>query len=61
MQRSTIMNINEPQKFVYARRRKRYSSAQLYQLSVIFAFFLLSTLISLMLSLYFARLPLQGF
>ena len=43
--------MNASQKYIYARRRKRYSPTQLYKLSIILAFFLLSTLISLLLLL----------
>ena len=53
--------MNASHKYISARRRKRYSPTQLYKLSIIVAFFLLSTLISLLLPIYFANLPLQGF
>ena len=59
--RSTAIMMNASQKYIYARRRKRYSPTQLYKLSIILAFFLLSSLISLLLPIYFANLPLQGF
>ena len=55
------MNLDRPRKYVNVRRIKRYAATHPAQLTVILVFILLSTLVSLLLPVYFANLPLQGF
>lgn len=54
------MDITNPQPPLYVKKAKKYSKTQLQQMSIIFAFILLSVLISVLLPIYFARLPLAG-
>jgi hypothetical protein len=55
------MNLDQIQKYVYVRRMKRYAATHPAQMTVILVFILLSTLVSILLPIYFANLPLQGF
>ena len=52
------MNVTNAQPQLHIKKAKKYSKTQLKQMSIIFAFFLLSILMSILLSLYFTRLPL---
>jgi len=45
---------------VYVKRFKNHSKQELVQMVVIFAFILVSSLISVLLPVYFAHLPLSG-
>jgi hypothetical protein len=54
------MNLDRTRKYVYVRRMKRYAAAHPAQVTIILVFILLSTLISVLLPVYFANLPLQG-
>ena len=55
------MNLDPIRKYVYVRRMKRYAATHPAQMTIILVFILLSTLVSLLLPIYFANLPLQGF
>lgn len=55
------MNLDQIRKYVYVRRMKRYAATHPAQTTVILVFILLSTLVSILLPVYFANLPLQGF
>jgi hypothetical protein len=54
------MDVNKNKKHAYVRRFKRHSNQDLYQMAIIFAFIFISTLISILLPIYFAALPLHG-
>jgi hypothetical protein len=54
------MNLDHIRKYVYVRRMKRYAAAHPAQMTVILVFILLSTLISVLLPVYFAMLTLPG-
>ena len=54
------MKFNPYRMYAYGLRRKRYSAAYLNQRRVIFFFFLLSALVSILLPIYFAYMTLQG-
>ena len=49
-----------PAKHVNARKHRRYSPMQLKQMAIIFGFIILATLISVLLPVYFAYLPVAG-
>lgn len=59
-ERRELMNSTNSKKQVYVRVYRKYSRAHLVQMSIIFAFILASTLLSIWLPIYFARLPLAG-
>ena len=49
-----------PAKPASLRRHRRYSPMQLKQMAIIFGFIILATLISVLLPVYFAYLPIAG-
>lgn len=49
-----------PAKPANARKHRRYSPMQLKQMAIIFGFIILATLISVLLPVYFAYLPIAG-
>ena len=49
-----------PAKRANARRHKRYSHMQLKQIAIILVFIFIATLISVLLPVYFAYLPIAG-
>jgi hypothetical protein len=49
-----------PAKHPYVRRLRRYSPMQLKQMAIIFGFIFIAILISVLLPVYFAYLPLAG-
>ena len=49
-----------PAKPANARKHRRYSPMQLKQMAIIFGFIILATLISVLLPVYFAYLPVAG-
>ena len=55
------MKLDRSRKYLYVRRMKRYAAAHPSQMTIILVFILLSTLVSVLLPVYFANLPLQGF
>ena len=49
-----------PAKPASVRKHRRYSPMQLKQMAIIFGFIILATLISVLLPVYFAYLPIAG-
>ena len=54
------MNVTNSHPQLYVKKAKKYSRTYLTQITIIFVFILLSMLVSVLLPIYFARLPLTG-
>ena len=54
------MNTTNPNQQVYVKKPNRFSRMNLAQMSIILVFIFISTLISILLPIYFAHLPLAG-
>jgi hypothetical protein len=54
------MNTTHINQQVYVKKPNRYSRMSMVQISIILAFIFISTLISILLPIYFAYLPLAG-
>jgi hypothetical protein len=55
------MNVKKSkQRSVYARRLRKYSSNDLWNLAIILAFIFISTLISVLIPVYFGNVSLLG-
>lgn len=54
-ERSELMYVKKSKIYVYVRRLKKYSRNDLRNLAIIFAFIFISTLISVLMPIYFAN------
>ena len=57
---NTIHPPIHPAKPATVRRHRRYSPMQLKQMAIIFGFIIIATLVSVLLPVYFAYLPIAG-